>query len=391
MIPLMHFIVLGAGIGGLTATIALRRVGVDVDVYEQAPELREVGAGIGLAANALGALRVLGLASELQAEGVAAVQGGLRRPNGDLLVSIPADELSRKIGTVAVVHRAELLALLSRHVEPSRIHLGRRCVAVSQDSKGVTVQFDTGEIACADGMIAADGIRSTVRAQLFGKPKIRYAGYTAWRTIVSAAGIEPTMGETWGRACRFGIIPMARGRVYWFAVKNAPEGQRDPSTGTKRTLAELFRGWHRPIEALIEAAQEDSILRNDIYDINPMARLALGRVALLGDAAHAMTPNLGQGGCQAIEDSVVLAACLKSSGQIESALAAYEHRRLNRTRKVLLLSRRIGDVAQLESSFLCGLRDFVMGVIPKNAGAQRMKSLFGAEILTPDEKALLKS
>jgi len=388
---LMRFLVLGGGIGGLTGAIALRRIGVEVDVYEQAPELREVGAGIALATNALRALRVLGLDLELQDEGIAAIQGGLRRPNGEVLVSIPADELSRQIGTVAVVHRAELLALLRRRLDPGRIHLGKKCIAISQDSKGAMAHFEDGQVADADGIVAADGLRSVVRAQVFKRPAIRYAGYSAWRTIVNAAGIESGIGETWGRGRRFGIVPMARGRIYWYAVKNAPEGQQDPAIGTKTALAELFRGWHRPIEALIAAAQEDSILRNDIYDIEPLTKLALGRVALLGDAAHAMTPNLGQGGCQAIEDGVVLAACLKSSGEIEPALLAYERRRLNRTREVLLLSRRIGNVAQLENPLLCGLRDLALRMAPKDAGAGRTKSLLGAEILTADEEALLRS
>jgi 2-polyprenyl-6-methoxyphenol hydroxylase-like FAD-dependent oxidoreductase len=141
---------------------------------------------------------------------------------------------------VAVVHRAELLALLSRHVEPSRIHLAKKCVGVSQDSKGVTAHFDTGEIARADGMIAADGLRSTIRAQLFGKPGVRYAGYTAWRTIVNVAHIEPTMGETWGRGCRFGIVPMSRGRIYWFAVKNLPRGSRTRPWGRRGPWPSCF-------------------------------------------------------------------------------------------------------------------------------------------------------
>jgi 2-polyprenyl-6-methoxyphenol hydroxylase-like FAD-dependent oxidoreductase len=387
----MRFIVVGGGIGGLTAAIALARAGIDVDVYEQAPELREAGAGIALASNALRALRVLGLADELQAEGVSAVQGGLRRRDGRILLSIAADELSRMIGTVAVVHRAELLDLLRRHAEKvGRIHLAKKCVAASQDSGGVTAQFDDGETVCADGMIAADGLWSTVRAQLFGNPTVRYAGYTAWRAVVRTPKMEAVMGETWGRGRRFGIVPMSSGRTYWFAVKNAAEGERDPPSGTKEMLAALFRDWHPPIESLIAAASEDSILRNDIYDIDPLRKFASGRIALLGDAAHAMTPNLGQGACQAIEDSVVLAASLQSFGQIEAALTEYERRRLPRTNKILLWSRRIGQIAQVENPILCGFRDILMRATPQKSGPRQMASLFGAEILTQAEETRLR-
>jgi 2-polyprenyl-6-methoxyphenol hydroxylase-like FAD-dependent oxidoreductase len=387
----MRIIVVGGGIGGLTTAIALRRVGIDADVYEQAGALREAGAGIVLASNALRALEVLGLASELQSESVAAVQGGLRRPDGGVLVSIAADDLSRKMGTVAALHRAELLALLSRHVEPGRVHLGHRCVEVRQDANGVSAQFDTGKTVRADAIIAADGLRSIVRAQLFGNPAPRYAGYTAWRTIVNASNPGPMVSETLGRGRRFGIVPMARGRVYWFATRNAPEGQRDASVGTKAMLAELFRGWHRPIEELIAASTEESILQNDIYDIDPLRRFANGRVALLGDAAHPMTPNLGQGACQAIEDSVVLAASLKSSSSIEAALAEYERRRLARTRQILLWSRWFGQIAQIENPVLRSLRDFGMRMAPKTSGPRQMRALFGTEVLGPEEQALLKA
>ncbi|HEY2381564.1 MAG TPA: FAD-dependent monooxygenase [Terriglobia bacterium] len=387
----MRIIVVGGGIGGLTTAIALRRVGIDVDVYERAPELGEVGAGIALAVNALRALSVLGLAGELQSEGIVPLQGGLRRPDGTVLASMAAGELAQNLGTVAVVHRAELLALLMRHVEPGCIHLGMRCVEVRQDLSGVTARFDTGETVRADGLVAADGLRSTVRAQLFDSPAVRYAGYTAWRTVVKSSDAGTTMGETWGRGRRFGIIPMAKGRVYWFAVKNAPEGQRDPSSGTKSVLAGLFRGWHWPVEALIAASSDDCILRNDIYDIDPLPQLVRGRVALLGDAAHAMTPNLGQGACQAIEDSVVLAVCLKSVDPIEKALLQYERRRLSRSRRIQLWSRRLGKAAQLENPILCGIRDFAMRMTPKKASLQQLGSLYGAEILTGDEEAQLKT
>ncbi len=134
----MRIIVVGGGIGGLTAAIALRRIGVDVEVYEQAAELREVGAGIGLAGNALRALGALGLADELLSQSVAAAQGGLRRPNGEVLAAMAGDELSRRMGTVAVAHRAELLAMLRGHVDQGRVHLAHRCVAVNQHSNGVT-------------------------------------------------------------------------------------------------------------------------------------------------------------------------------------------------------------------------------------------------------------
>ena len=385
----MRIVVVGGGIGGLTTAIALTRVGIDVQLYEQAAELREVGAGIALAANALHALDLLGLARDIETQGVMELQGGLRKRNGHVLVSIAADDLAREIGTVAVVHRAELLDHLVRHFDRQRLHLGHTCVDITQDADGITARFNGGESVRADGAVAADGIRSTIRSRVFRRPEIRYSGYTAWRAVVHFADREKlVMGETWGRGCRFGIVPMAGERVYWFATKNTPQGQRDPAGGPKKILVELFRGWHPPIEALIDAVKEDAILGNDIYDIDPLPSFVRGRIALLGDAAHAMTPNLGQGACQAIEDAVVLAVCLKNAGQVENGLAEYDRRRVARTRKIQLLSRRVGMAGQLENPALCWLRDSAMRMLPKNAGSRGMKAVVGAEILSAAEKAM---
>ena len=384
----MRIIVIGGGIGGLTTAIALNKLGVDVEVYERAPELREVGAGIALASNALRALDALGLTNDLQSVSAEGMQGAIRDPNGNVLTSI-AGALSQEIGPVAIMHRAELLSVLARHIDPARIHLGRACVGFEQDAGGITASFDTGETARGDGLIAADGLRSAVRTQLFGRQIIRYAGYTGWRAVVTFPD-RPSFppSETWGRGRRFGVLPMGGRRVYWFATKNAPEGQHDPVGRTKESLAQLFAGWHHPIETVIAATDEDSILRNDIYDVAPLPRFVLGRAALLGDAAHATTPNLGQGACQAIEDAVVIAACLKTAGRVEPGLLEYERRRMPRVSQISRRSRNFGVVAQLENAAACWLRDSIMRVAPNGAALRQMKSLLSVEILTSAERAL---
>lgn len=381
----MRIIIIGGGIGGLTTAIALTKVGVDVQIYERAPTLREVGAGIALASNAIRALGILGLVNDLQSSSVGGLEGAIRDPKGNILTPIPAKQL----GSVAIMHRAELLSLLARQINPARIHLGRTFVRVDQDAEGIKACFDTGETVKGDGLIGADGLRSAVRAQLFQRNIIRYAGYTGWRAVVNYhehPNLPPS--ETWGRGRRFGIVPMGGGRVYWFATKNASQGGRDPVGQVKESLVQLFRGWHQPVETLIETTQEDSILRNDVYDLPPLPHFVQGRVALLGDAAHATTPNLGQGACQAIEDSVVIAACLKTAAQVEPGLQEYERRRMPRVSQVSLRSRNMGVVAQLENPAACWLRDSFLQIAPNGAALRLMKSLLGVEILTPAEQAL---
>jgi 2-polyprenyl-6-methoxyphenol hydroxylase-like FAD-dependent oxidoreductase len=357
--------------------------------------LREVGAGIGIVANALRALDALGLGVAIRSRGLAGTQGCLRNSKGEVLVSIPGGELTKQVGAIAVLHRAELLSLLGQHVDPSRLHLDHECIGLEQDGGRVTVQFHNGETAQGDLLIGADGLRSAVRTVLWGNRPVRYAGYTAWRSVVRFELTQDThklvAGETWGRGCRFGIVPMSGGRVYWFATRNAVEDDRSPDGQTKKVLFQLFGGWHEPIEALIAAADETSILRNDIYDIDPFPRWTRGRVTLLGDAAHPMTPNLGQGACQAIEDAVVLAVCLKQHTIVESALLAYERRRIPRTKQFVLQSRRLGVIAQFENPVLCLARDAAMRAVPKGLAARQMKSLLGVETLTASERALFAS
>jgi 2-polyprenyl-6-methoxyphenol hydroxylase-like FAD-dependent oxidoreductase len=170
--------------------------------------------------------------------------------------------------------------------------------------------------------------------------------------------------ETWGLGRRFGAFPIQGDRVYWFATCNTTEGESDPEDGPRSLLLSLFDGWHRPIEDLIRAADDSMILRNDIYDSDPLGEWGRGRITLVGDAAHPMTPNLGQGACQAIEDALELAACVAEGTGLEMGLEKYEKRRIARTSPVILASRRLGRIAQIEDPLLCRLRDLALRLIP---------------------------
>jgi 2-polyprenyl-6-methoxyphenol hydroxylase-like FAD-dependent oxidoreductase len=181
------------------------------------------------------------------------------------------------------------------------------------------------------------------------------------------------MGELWGRGIRFGIVPLTRGRVYWFATRNAPENAVENPQGRQKELLELFQGWHPSVISLIEATEASTILRNDIYDLQPLTSWGKGRVTLLGDAAHAMTPNMGQGACQALEDAQVLADTLRQSQPNAQALLSYQQKRLARASMIVTRSRQIGTVAQWENPLACWLRDHLLMLTPPRLLIEQLK------------------
>jgi len=180
-------------------------------------------------------------------------------------------------------------------------------------------------------------------------------------------------------------MPLTDGRVYWYATANAVEGEQDRPGQVKQRLLRLFSGWHDPIEALIKAVDESSTIQNDIYDRDPIPCWGVDRVTLLGDAAHSMTPNLGQGACQAIEDALVLAASLTASGPVDHRPRKYEKRRMLRTKRIVLSSRRVGVVAQWENPFLCSVRNAAIRAIPKAIIQRQLRSLALYQPLTDRE------
>lgn len=358
-------VVIGAGVGGLAAAIALQRRGWDVTVCERAPGLENVGAGIAIAPNALRALDTMDLGEQVRTR--AALQGdaGLARPDGRWISRTSAEFATRRFGDpTLLLHRAALVELLRAALVPGTLRLGTAVSAVEPDTGRVTLApgdapaaggaLPAGELG-ADLVVAADGIHSATRRAIFpDHPAPVYSGVTSWRVVVPPPARSPVAtSETWGRGVVFGVGSMTDGRVYCYATAVRPPGQR--AADEKAELIRLFGAWHDPIPQLLASVTD--VLRTDIHCLDrALPRLHAGRVALLGDAAHAMTPNLGQGACQAIEDAVVLAHL---AGQPDG-LARYTAERLPRTTRVARQSRRIGRMTQVSGPVATLLRDNAM-------------------------------
>ena len=237
----------------------------------------------------------------------------------------------------------------------------------------MTARFANGRAEGADILIGADGIHSVIRAALHGSSRPRYAGYTCWRGVAKYQGKAlPIDGafEAWGVGKRFATHPLGAGHVFWYATKNTQPAGTDGARGRKEDVLDCFRDWFPPIQEIIAAT--DEILRNDIVDRKPISGWGRGRVTLLGDAAHPTTPNLGQGACMAIQDAVVLGACLREA-KPEAGLRAYEQKRERPTAAIVNLSWRVGRLGQLENSFACWMRNAIVRLIPAAISLKSMQ------------------
>ncbi|WP_114777401.1 FAD-dependent oxidoreductase [Botryobacter ruber] len=376
----MKAIIIGGGIGGLCTALALQQTGADVTVYEAAPHIKPVGAGIGLAANAMQGLARLGVAEEVVARGRQLKALTIFDEKGGIISDFDTRPLSKKYGiNNFVIHRADLHEVLYRHLKPGTVQLGKRCQQVRQQDGQVQVTFADATTATADLLIAADGINSLVRQALLPQRRPRYAGYTCWRGVTENPGAAintAISAETWAPQGRVGIAPLQDNKIYWYVCINAPE--RDPHMQqlTPTQLAERFATLPPAIPAILGATKPEEIIWNDIADLEPLKQFVFGRIVLLGDAAHATTPNMGQGACQAIEDAVVLRNCLQQQTSLASALQQYEKRRLARTAKVIRLSRLLGEVAQWQNPVLCRVRNLLFRLMPKFSTQSQMEWLY---------------
>lgn len=395
-------IVIGAGIGGLCTAIALEQIGWEAVIYERARELKGIGAGIVLAANAMKALDRLGAGERVRALGAPVRTAEIRDWTGRLLVRLPVREQAQRCGADSyMIHRADLQQALLGCIRKESICLGHSFSRFETEENGVRAFFENGEAACGDVLIGADGIHSNVRKQLFGEELLRYSGYTAVRGIAVYRNerypVETGGGfEAWGKGVRFGFSHIGHGRIHWFAAINAPEGAEKRFAGNKEDLLKRFEGWYEPIREVIAATDVSAMLWNDIYDRKPLKSWSAWRVTLAGDAAHPMLPNLGQGAGQGMEDALVLARCLSLSkyrenaansaenavtaSGIEAACQRYELLRLKRTKAIVRGSRMMGRIVQLENPLALAVRNLAMRMIPARLQSKRLDWIVGHEV-----------
>ena len=378
----MKAAIIGGGIGGLTTDIALNQSGIDFEIFEAAPELRPVGAGIVMASNAMQVFQRLGIERQIKEAGLEIVSAYSVDQSFQLISGLAVKEKVTPrygIGSYAF-HRGRLQQVLVTEIDSSKIHLNKRLQSVIQRSDKVDLIFDDGTVTEADVVIAADGIKSAVRKNIFGDLSLRYSGQTCWRGMANfslPADKKLNSYEMWGKqkGLRFGFVPTAENEVYYFATLfTAPNGKDEPGE-VKRKLHSLYSVFGALPVQLVESTPEEKIIRSDINDFVPIKQWWKGRVALLGDAAHATTPNLGQGGCQAVEDAFVIAKCLKEYSSPDQAFQTYQQIRMEKAVNVVNMSWTMGKMTNIGNPFLQSVRNGLMRLIPEATAIKQLDKI----------------
>ena len=379
----MKIIIIGGGIGGLCTAVALQKQGYSVKVFEAATAFQPVGAGIGIGSNAMQALVKMGIGEKVYAEATTLDTQLFQNIKGETLNSIDFRPIKELYGQENItIQRADLHRTLLDALHNGTVLYNKKCIDVENHGTQVTAFFEDGASLKADLLIAADGIHSPIRQKLIPNSMPRYAGYTCWRGLAkNNERVKPhTSCEIWSTDGRFGFAPLKGGDVYWFACVKAKERDVFYQQLKRNELASLFTQFPDFVSSLIRDTEQKKILHHDVQDIKPLNKFVYGRIVLLGDAAHATTPNMGQGAGQAIEDALVLGNVLGQFKHLNEALDHYEELRVARTGKVIALSRQIGWAAQLSSPPLVVARDFLFPFIPSKLLSRRLNFLFDVDL-----------
>lgn len=357
----MKVAIVGAGIGGLTVAALLEEQGHEVKIFEKNNSISEVSAGIGIGDNVLKKL------------GNHDLQKGIKNAGQNLTAMNVYDERGRELVSAKLKNntlnvtlaRQTLIDIIQSYVKSSSIYTNHLVTGLEQTNSKVTVHFSTQESEAFDLCIGADGIHSNVREAVGASTKLIYQGYTCFRGIVDDVNLknEHVANEYWGAKGRVGVVPLLNNQAYWFIT--VPAKERDPKYQTfgKPHLQAYFNHFPNEVRQILDKQSETGILLNDIYDMKPLRTFVYGRTILLGDAAHATSPNMGQGAGQAMEDAIVLVNCLEAY-DFDKALERYDKLRVKHTAKVIKRSRKIGKVAQKRNKLIVNIRNSIMKMMP---------------------------
>lgn len=362
-------LIIGGGIGGMSLAAALCKVGIEAHVYERAPEINEVGAGIALWPNARACISQLGAAERAVQSCAPLHKVELMSSHGKVLShsDLAAEWPDVSDAVFHIVHRADLLAALTEQVPKELIHTGHACSEIEQTADGVRALFDHHQPAEGDVLIGADGINSLVRRKLVGADRLRYSGQTCFRGVTSIKiRAADVLREIQGPGQRCGVCPIGKDRVYFWAAYNAPASQFVPQEQRRAVLLSRYRNWPGEIAEVIAATPTDQILQNDLCDRIPIRSWSRGRATLLGDAAHPTTPNLGQGANMAIDDALVLARSLRQAQNVAQAFADYEAIRRARSAMIVWRSWGFGVMCRWQSPAAVRLREALICLTPKS-------------------------
>lgn len=373
-------LIIGGGIGGLTLAIAMRRAGIRCEVFERAPALKEVGAGVGVWINALKVLDRLGVGDRVRAIGQPLRMAELCSDKGQFLSRTNiAEILGEPDAGCYLVHRAELHAALAQELPADVVKTNHECVRIEETPDGAAVHFADQPSAVGALIVGADGINSVVRAHLRGREKPRYSGQTCFRGVIDfpLPDVVDNLREIHGAGKRFGICPLSDNRIYWFAALNAPEGRMIAFADRQDFLLAEYKDWLWDVPKIIAATPSGKILQNDLIDREPIKQWSSGAVTLLGDAAHPTTPNFGQGACLAIEDAMILTRNLIGHAKLRDALHSYEQERYRRTASIVKQSWTFGTLAKWKNPFAVRLRETIFRTVPEAFARQAIRRQAG--------------
>jgi len=377
------FLIAGAGIAGLTLAKVLQDLGYDYEIFEASSEVRGIGAGFGLASNAMKAFEILGMSDEVAPLGHMLEDFEIQDWQEKTILKADTERLRKNYNTDNfAIHRADLHRYLVSKIDSSKIKTTKKVRLFEQSYEKVVLHFEDGTSTEGAYLIGADGINSVIRQQLLKQSKPRYAGYICWRAIVEDTTYHSKKSiETWGANGRFGLTPLVNNQIYWYACVNTPLNSAVYNF-TIDDIKKQFHDYSGQIRNVLQKTTQENLITAPIMDIKPINNYAFNRVLLIGDAAHATTPNMGQGACMAVEDVCVLFDELQQNEtDVLTAFEQFNLRRLKRTHYIIDTSRLAGKVAQLENKFLIGLRNFAFRNLPQSLTQSPLEDLLEEDFM----------